>query len=682
MPEPNHSETAPEGVPITDSEAMSGQRFTHPSRWTNVKIVILAVLVVAHVGITFWYAAPGPLSVDEAIYHWMAKSFSDSGSLDVWNGYEEFPSPELHHRYIRARGDKLFPQYPSLFSVLALPFYRVFGFFGLFVMNSIAFVGVAVLCFLTARKLFRDLDLALNSCLILILATFAWEYSQAAWPHAIGLLFVMGAFLLSTEAYLSSNRREAMLLAAASGAVGVIGLGMRLDGIFVFPALVLPFLFARPWRPVEAIMVGVGVIPALIPLIYINYIKFGVFDPFSYGKGPGVQVVSPWPVVTAAAVVVFAWMVTRPAFAQGLDRRIRIAGIALGGLGLLALLAFTPAGSLLFRTLVDAYVCVVDIRTFPKDFVVAVRSAGGGVLYVGAHKKALLQSLPYVVLVFIPMLRLTKPDKDVYALAALFLTPLTFIGFYSYSFPFHDTGGLCLNTRYFLPSLPFLAILCAYAIRELQNTSDLPRAGLWTLLVCTSMAAVFYVLTKIVAKDLNDQEFPLLVLPLVLSTLLLVFVTLSRTESLGWAKTAGRAALVVSIAAMAWAGIVALGYDFPAHRFARAVQHYYGQVLLKTVPADSILFADNKSFTASTAVIEKDRVRLAFPAEDHFQDFNRLLQFQLHAGRRSFALFHNSLWDKLKAGGMQRFYRIIPKVEFQHFTLCELAPAGGRQDTP
>ncbi len=581
--EPHIIEPPTQGVP-PPFPLQKPRRLAELTLSIKSKLALLALLAVAHFGLTFWYAAPGPLLSDEAIYHWMAKSFSDSGRLDVWNGYKEFPSPELAHKYLRVRSGKLFPQYPSLFPVLALPFYRVFGFFGLFVMNSFAFVGVVALTFLAARRLFRDLDLALNSCLILILATFAWEYSQAAWPHAVGLLCVMGAFFLGIEAYYSPNRRRAMVLAAASGAIGALGLGMRLDGILVVPALILPFLFTRPWRPAEALMVGIGAVPALLPLVAINYLKFGVLDPFSYGKGPGVQVVSPWPVAAAALVVVCAWVATRPAFSRSLDTRTRRAGITAGAAALVALLLLTPAGMVLCRTVHDAYICVIDIRALPTDFVVAARSTGGGVLYLGAHKKALLQSMPYVVLLFIPLLRIAKPDKDFTALTTLFLTPLTVIAFYSYSFPFHDLGGLCLNTRYFLPSLPFVAILCAYAIKELKKASGISRLPLWTAAICLAMAALFFLLTRKEGMTVNDLEFPLLGLPLWMAALLMVLLAVGQAESHRWTRACARATLFVALGGMAWAGMVALGYDYPAHRFARTVHHFCGEVLLKTIP--------------------------------------------------------------------------------------------------
>ncbi len=74
-------------------------------------------------------------------------------------------------------------------------------------------------------------------------------------------------------------------------------------------------------------------------------------------------------------------------------------------------------------------------------------------------------------------------------------------------------------------------------------------------------------------------------------------------------------------------------------------------------------------------------MRIAFPPQDRFADFNRLLHFQLQAGHRSFALFQDRLWDELKAGNMAKEYRITPLAVFHDFTLSEISFASGRKDT-
>jgi hypothetical protein len=652
----------------------------HPNT-LQVKVFLLAVLCVAHFLFTFLYLAPGPLSVDEAIYHWMAKSFAEQGSLDIWNGYAEFPSPELRHRYIRAREGRLVPQYPSLFPVLALPFYRFFGFFGLFVMNALAFVGVVVVCFFTARKLFGDAELALDSSLILILATFAWEYSQAAWPHMCALLFAVGAFYLSIRAYFSRARTTSILLALASGTVAAAGLGFRLDGILVFPALLLPFIFSRPARLREALALLVGTLPAIAVLSAMNEAKFGVFSPFSYGEGRNVQTIPLLICVSAGVIVGLAWIATRPKPQEW----VRNHRIALGWLASIAVVlsVVLVAGSwdVVHRVLRDGYVSVVDVRALPADRVVAERSSGGGVLYIGAHKKALLQSMPYLGLLLVPLMRMMRPDKDFFALATLSVAPLAVIAFYAYSFPFHDVGGLCLNTRYFLLALPFISILCAYAIKDLKHRWGIPFGYPVMALIAVATGGLYFVLTYDARGSMNALEYPILVAPLRMSIVFAALIAAGLALKSDWSKAIRAVTWVLFVMTITWAGILALLYDYPAHRHARAVHNFYGEACIKFIPPDSILFSDNKTYAASTKVIEKERVRLAFPPEDGFKDFPRLLDFQLRAGRRCFALFYDALWAQLQRGVLST-YRITPLIRLQNFTLAEIALQGVGTEAP
>lgn len=644
----------------------------HPSVFEG-KVFFLALLCVAHFLSTFIYIIPGPLSDDEAIYHLMARSFSERGSLAIWNGYEEFPSPELGNRYTRAREGRLVPQYPSLFPVLALPFYRVFGFFGLFVMNALSFVGVVVICFFTARKLFGDAELGLDSCLIFVLATFAWEYSQAAWPHILALLFLVGAFYMSISAYFARTRVRALGLAAVSGAVAAAGLGLRVDGILVFPALVLPFFFARPSRPLQAVALLLGTLPGFALLSVMNEAKFGVFSPFSYGEGAKLQIFPPLVYVAAGLIAVaIAWIATRQTTLKLIQRR----KIALGGLvtvsAVIAVVLFPEVVETSLRVAREGYASVVDIRWLPADRIEEHRSSGGGVLYIGAHKKALLQSLPYLGLLLVPLARMMRPDRDFFALAALLVTPFAVIAFYAYSFRYLDWGGLCLNTRYFLLGIPFISILCAYAIRDLKARWGIPFGFFSTAVIGMGAGAAYYALTQGGRASIDALEFPMLVLPLWMAA------ALAAAIAAGLAVDSDRTGIVraftwvLIVVTMTWAGIVSLFYDYPAHRHARAVNHFYGLASLEAITPDSIFFSDYKTFAAITKVIEKDRVRIGLPSEDGFKDFPRLLDFELRAGRRAFALFHDALWRQLQKGVLSH-YRVTPMVIFHNFTLSEIS---------
>ena len=269
---------------------------------THLKIFILAGLLLIHISFSLFLLAPGHLSIDEAVYHLMARSFVHSGDLGIWNGYADFPSPELLLPLFQVHGGETFPPYPSLFPILAAPLYWLAGYHGLFLFNALAFVGVVWLCYATARAIFNDTDLALNASLILVLASYAWEYSQAAWPHAASTLFVLGAAYCAVRAHKTMNDRVSMAWALAAGLAAGLGTGVRLDTVFVVPALVIPFLFVSPWRPLRALVVCLGAIPGLALVSALNYFKFGVLSPFSYGMAGGGATSGLGPYLTIAAV--------------------------------------------------------------------------------------------------------------------------------------------------------------------------------------------------------------------------------------------------------------------------------------------------------------------------------------------------------------------------------------------
>ncbi len=346
---------------------------------------------------------------------------------------------------------------------------------------------------------------------------------------------------------------------------------------------------------------------------------------------------------------------------------------------ILSVVIIPDAWEIVGRVLRDGYVSAVDIRALPADLIVSQRSSGGGVLYIGAHKKALLQSLPYLGLLLVPLMRMARPDKDFFALALLFITPMAVVFFYACSFPFHDVGGLCLNTRYFLLALPFTSILCAYAVKDLRNRWGMPLRFPIIAFIALAAAAIYFWLTQDARGSMTALEYPMLVVPLWMAVGLAALITLGVALRSEWSKSIRVMAWVLLIMTMTWAGLVAFSYDYRAHRYARAVHLFYGESIFKFIPADSILFSDNKSFAASTKVIEKERVRMGFPSEDGFKDFPRLLEFQLRSGRRAFALFHDSLWTHLQRTVLST-YQVTPSVILQNFTLSEITLPGVRTD--
>ena len=394
---------------------------------TKAKVAILILFGLMHVFATVYLVIPGYLSVDETIYHWSAAGFAAHLSLDIRNGYDECPSPLLVHPFLRVHNEKLYTQYPAVFPILAFPFYKLAGYYGLFLMNSLAFMVVLILCFATAKYLFGDLDLALNSLLILCFATFAWEYSQAAWPHMFSSGFILGAFYAFVRSFGATERRQAMLWALGTGIIAGFAPGIRNDGICLFPLITLPLVCTRPIRLRELAMVLVGMLPGICVLSWINYLRYGVASPFSDGNVS----LSVGSLVTIGVLcLTIPALFTRPMVVDAIrKRRKTLWPVAVAVV--LPVFLVEPVRRFLWDLCFNSFVSSIDIRFFPD---IARSGIGRGefnaVLYCGALKKALLQSLPFLAVLVLPLVRAFRNESDSTALRLLWMLPFTFIGFF------------------------------------------------------------------------------------------------------------------------------------------------------------------------------------------------------------------------------------------------------------
>jgi len=645
-------ERASEALPTDSSRLRWSEVPGQHALRVKVKLGVLIALLILHVVISWLAIVPGYLLIVEACYPWMTGDFSATGGLALWNGYDEFPSVELSHRHLPIHGGRVVPTYPYLFPVICLPFYRLWGFFGLFVVNALAFVGVVLLCLASARRMFRDLNLALNACFIFMLATFAWEYSQAAWPHTTSLLFVMAAFYLWVRAYHAETPMEAVVFAFFVGLVAGFAPGVRLESFLVLPCLLLPFLFVRPWRPYEALMIVIGALPGLAVLSATDYVKFGVFSPFTYGEGAGVPVHY---MIIAVAVVLAAWVLTRSPLAALRNRKALLIVLAVVA-GVIAgpgrLEGLRTVGSNAVVSLLDVRALDVSVKLPSLD-----RTPTGGMIYVGAHKKSLLQSMPFLVLLMVPLACMRRQREDMVDLCVLFLVPAVVVGYYTI-FP-HEYGGLCLNFRYFVSFLPFVAILCAYGIREMESQWGAPLglAG-WVAIVVLTGAAYWW-LVWLPGTTLESLELPVLVVPLILAAFLLFLLAAGILVKTEGSRPLRVAAWVLLWMALAWGAFMAFFHDYPRHLRMRLVSELLGEQVLSLVPGASLFFSH--PYLAPT-LLEGHRIRIAFPGMDQGKDMPRLAEFHLSQGRRVFGVFSERFWARLEKRVFTR-HSILPMFD-------------------
>jgi hypothetical protein len=606
---------------------------------------------------------PGHLSVDEGTYHLMVLNLAERGSLAVWNGYEEHPSPELELGTVTAHRGRLVSRYPALSAALSLPFYLAAGFSGLFALNNIAFLGVVLTTALMAKTVTGEVRLAVLSASILAVGTFAWQYSQEAWPHALSMLLVVAAFYANLRSLRASGAARAWRWAALAGLAGGIGIGIRVDVGLLLPCLLIPHLFSRPIRLAGLAGLAAGYLPGLVAVATTNAQKFGVFSPFSQGPGayaPG-RVSTYLPLLALGLAVALAvWMAARTRLPRLAARHPTVV--------VAAVLLLLVAGAQLFPSVMDlaeriakgSYQLAVDLRV-RDGFQLAIEEPelsgsgevppSGGVVYARHLKKALLQSCPYLVVALLPAVRLLRPGCRRVELASLYLVPGVFIAFFSY-FVWH--GGMCLNVRYLLPVLPFFSVLTALALRQL-GLGDVRHGGRWMAGGVAAALVAYAALPRGLPQGVATQELVFLRFPLWLAVTTGLAAVAAAALPLRARRLFRPAALACVAAGIAWAAAVAFFYDYPGTRAVRDFNNQLGLLVDESIADDSILFCSYPD--PFFRLIERDRVRIAQPSRDDFADFRELIVFHLRQGRPVYAAFPPRQWETLVVEGLLRGYR-------------------------
>ncbi len=605
------------------------------------------LLILGQMAVTAKIAVPGFLVIDEVIYEWMARDLNATGGVALQTGFAQIPSPELyHHLHMRTHSGKVYAQYPQLFPLLAAPLVGALGLYALIILNSVAFAGVVGLCWALAWELFGDARRAAAACVILVFGTFSWEYSQHAWPHSVATLFSTAALFLAFRG-LQSRGRKAVLLALGAALVAGVGVGIRLDVVFVLPCIVLPFVFASPVRLREVLSVLAGAAPCLVALGAVNSIKFGTWNPFTYGPA-AVDSSQHLPVGLMAFLAAFAavaWVLTRPSFRLNPRRRLQALGFLI--VVVVSVLAVSPAvrGALATHTRTLA-AFLADLRLLPFDQPMPAmeRSPSGAVMYMGSYKKALLQSTPYLAVLLLPLLEVMRSPSRSWKLAYLLQLPIvTAVGLTAFSFH----GGLCLNMRYFLPIFPLTSILVVWVVSELARTARL-RLTVVVLGLAATAAATIAVAVVSAPFDGGVGEVLNLGTPLVLALAIAVASVAVACARRGPRMWPARAAVSLVAAGIAWSGVVAFAYDLPRHRQQRINNLEVGQRVFEQVPAHALFFTA-PYIDPFMKLIERSDVVIALPAEDAMKDLPRLVENALATGRRVFGVLRLSDWQRAAA---------------------------------
>ena len=437
--------------------------------WGLSAIILLSAFIVS----------PGFFSIDEAVYYLGARAVAEWGSLGIdSNGYHQFHSESLRLRFLVDGPQGLTPQYPAGSALLAAPLLPFLGGRAFILLNALA----AVLMLFTVRSIclsqFKSETVWRIAAGLLVAGTFWLEYAVGVWPHMLSAYFALQAYWFALR-HLDSERegyRDAILSGLFAGA----GMLFRLDAVLAVPAIGLIMVMFAPRFVRSSFFFGAGVLPSLVLASWLNTLKFGTPNPFSYGQSGGNTDLSAHAPLLAALCVGFAALALLRQTGWRIDRKATIASLVI----LLGALLVIPAtNALLLRFWHGFMALVVDIRGI-VDFHIGVRQGPGGTLiFWSLVKKSLGQSMPWIGLAAMVLTSgVQKSDRRFIA------TLLTFIATMATPFillSWHGGGGS--NMRYFLPVLPMLCILCAKLISDLwpsvPNATAFTAAGVWATII-------------------------------------------------------------------------------------------------------------------------------------------------------------------------------------------------------
>ncbi|MEM9619918.1 MAG: hypothetical protein AAF936_18340 [Pseudomonadota bacterium] len=480
-------------------------------------------------------------------------------------------------------GELVYPQYPSGYALIAAPFYKLFGVRGLMLINALSLVASSFLLFKIAARLFRHETISFLALAIFVFATFASNYALAIWPHMLALLVWLSAITCAINGAEAINARSRALWLCASGFVIGLGVNIRVDSILIFTVAFLWLrIFVRPTDRLAPLMLIIGATPSVILAAWLNQLKFGAFSPFSYGPSEGVTDIQEYRLIIlgGAAMLTALWAVNIPATLASIKQRLSNSSLVIAVvLTMLTVAVF--AHRFIWETLYGVYVLVINLQAHDAYFQAGVeRNEFGQLMFWGYPKKALIQSLPYLPLILIPLVLFIR-GRNVQAISLCLLAIAAPITFYALK-QWH--GGGSYNMRYFIPALPFIAILCAVGLRDIiAATGGVYRRDI--LIACVCAAIIF------VGMQEAGRMAPALYAPASLYpqwVIALGVASLSGLFLLRPTQTTAHATILISVFALAYGAFLSIENE-ASHEKARGELLAHSRAISKSIPDGALI---------------------------------------------------------------------------------------------
>ncbi|MHA7873215.1 MAG: hypothetical protein ACX939_12770, partial [Hyphococcus sp.] len=524
-----------------------------------------------------------PFIIDGGIYINMAQAMATEGALAIAGNGGVEDAPPLTKYLTRTDGALVYPQYPSGYGFIAAPFYLLFGVRGLMLMNALALAASVFLTADIAKKLFRDDFVKYGAAAILLFATYVSNYAVAIWPHMLSLAVWLGAVDCLLKGLSAKSARAQQLWLYLAGLTVGLGFHIRVDTVLLLAALLVWLkLIARPADRMAPLWIVAGAAPWLAMAAWLNYLKFGALTPLTYGSSAGATNLSGYAsiIIAGAVTLTTIWLLNAPR-ALLAARQIFSVRIIWTACALAICTAAIAFHGFVWRVVDGAYVLIINLQAHDAYVQAGVeRNEYGHLLFWGYPKKALIQSIPFLPLALIPVVRILHKDRFLPVSLCLTLIAAP-IAFYSLN-QWH--GGGSYNMRYFIPTLPFIAMLCASALRDIIIVANPPhrREALFIAVV----AALLF----LGAQHIGDST-PALYAPAALyPQWALAAICAGAVVAFLWrrSRTNARATMLSGLFCIAYSAFLSLE-NAASHEKARAELQAHAQEIAKVFPEGALV---------------------------------------------------------------------------------------------
>ncbi len=609
------------------------------TRPIDIRIVFVGLLLILTAGA--FLAPTMPFIIDGGIYLDMASAMAGEATLAIAGNGGVDGAPPLTKYLTRTDGELVYPQYPSGYALLAAPFYKLLGVRGLMLINALSLAASAFLLFKIAARLFKHDTISLSAIAIFLLATFVSNYALAIWPHMLSLMLWLGAVACAVYGVEATSARSRALWLCASGLVFALGVNIRVDSILIFAVVFLWLrIFARPADRLAPLMLLIGAAPLFALAAWLNHLKFGTLSPLSYGSSAGATNIQEYRMVVlgGAAILIALWLINIPATIRLARQRLSNRLLIIMG-AVAALAAMIVAHGFIRETLYGVYVLVINLQAHDAYVQAGVeRNEFGQLMFWGYPKKALIQSLPYLPLILIPLISFMR-GRNVQATSLCLLAIAAPVTFYALK-QWH--GGGSYNMRYFIPALPFVAILCAASLRKLiAAVGGVNRRDI--LIACVGAAIAF------VGAQEVGRTTPALYAPAALYpqwVIALAVVGLAGLFLLRPTQATARATLLISVFALAYGAFLSIENE-ASHEKARGELLAHSREISKSIPNGALVLTQLPVLLIHT---ENNGAFVMVPRENNIAEAIQAATAFAKAGRCVY--LHNSMVSDLLAPHM------------------------------